>query len=176
MNFYITSGTSDFMEKLITKFKKEAMYILYGIGETLLLHETEKKTVFQTPRKYEVIGKRNEIEQTGFFVLHHIPISDEGRPVFERYFLERIQGIEKKPGFIAFRLLRPKKSETYIFLSQWTSKNSYEVWVKSSPTMNALGSETVGVKKDNIFNAAIYTTTYSGVRPEKKDEKVPSNK
>lgn len=170
MNFYITSGTPDFMERILKKNKKAELFILYGVRETLLLHETEKKTIFQTPRKYEVIGSKNEIEQTGYFVFHHIPVSDEGSPVFEKHFLEGIQGIENEPGFIAFRLLRPQKSETYIFLSQWTGKNSYEVWKKANPFMYALGSETVGVKKDNIFNAAPYTTTYSGIKPEKKEE------
>lgn len=171
MNFYITSGTPDFMERLLTKNKKVKLLILYGVNETLLLHETEKKTIFQTPRKYEVIGSLNDLQQTGYFIFNHIPVSDEGRPVFERYFLERIQGIENEPGFIAFRLLRPQKSETYIFLSQWTGKHSYEVWKNSNPFAYAMDDLKVGVKKDNIFNAAIYSTTYSGVRPEKEDEK-----
>ncbi len=31
------------------------MFILYGSDSTILLHETERKTVFATPRKFEVI-------------------------------------------------------------------------------------------------------------------------
>ena len=32
------------------------MVVMHGEGNSLLLHETEGKSVFQTPRRYEVIG------------------------------------------------------------------------------------------------------------------------
>jgi len=172
MYIYLNSGTPDYMEKLLKKYENENIYILYGTDSTLLLHETEKKTKFATPRKFEVIDSVNQIEQRGFFVFNNIPVSDEGRPIFEQRFLNRSREIEKMPGFLAFRLLRPIKSEIYIVLTQWENKQSFDAWKQSSAFANAHaggGSQVQpGVKKQNIFNAASYVSTYSGKMPEKK--------
>ena len=61
------------MEKLHQKYENENMYILYGTNETLLLHETERKTVFQTPRKYEVVDGLNELATSR--LLYFLPYS-----------------------------------------------------------------------------------------------------
>lgn len=165
MFVYMTSGTADYMEKLRKKYiEKEHMIILHGSGNSVLLHESEKKSLFATPRKYEVIDQVNTLEQRGYFVLNNIPVSDEGRPIFEQRFLNRARAIENEPGFISFRLLRPLESDTYIVLTQWTGPNSYEAWKNSQSFKNAhsKSDSAPGVKKQNIFNAASYITTYSG--------------
>lgn len=164
MFIYLTSGTADFMEKLRKKYANEHMIILHGSRNSVLLHETEGKTKFSTPRKFEVIDQIGTIEQRGYFVLNNIPVTDEGRPVFEKRFLTRASTLEKEPGFIAFRLLRPVKSDTYIVLTQWTGPHSYEVWKNSKNFKEAHNNEkpAPGVQKQNIFNAASYITTYSG--------------
>ena len=163
MFLYITSGTPDYMEKMLKKYSGEKMYVLHGTGNSLLLHETEGKTKFATPRKYEIIDQVNAIEQTGYFVFNNIPVSDEGRPVFEKRFLERSREIEKEPGFIAFRLLRPLNSDTYIVLTQWTGPHSFEAWKNSKSFVNAHSNQKhPGEVKQNIFNAASYVSTYSG--------------
>ncbi len=171
MYIYLTSGTSDYMEKMLQKYEKEQLIILYGSESTVLLHETDsKKSVFATPRKFEVIDSVNNLEQKGYFVFNNIPVSDEGRPIFEQRFLNRSRDIEQMYGFIAFRLLRPIKSETYIVLTQWASKNAFDSWKESDAFAKAHskpGPEP-GVKKQNIFNAASYVSTYSGKVPEKK--------
>ncbi|SOC40092.1 antibiotic biosynthesis monooxygenase family protein [Ureibacillus acetophenoni] len=170
MYVYLTFGTPDFMEKVLKKHDKENMFILYGTDSTVLLHETERKTVFASPRKFEVIDSVNQIEQKGFFVFNNIPVDDEGRPIFEQRFLSRSREIEKMPGFVAYRLLRPIKSEMYIVLTQWESKQAFDNWKESNAFAKAHSKPTpeLGVKKQNIFNAASYISTYSGKLPEKK--------
>lgn len=87
MFIYLTSGTADYMEKLLKKYvPKEQMIVLHGSGNSVLLHETEGKTLFATPRKYEVIDSVNAIEQSGYFVFNNIPVADEGRPVLKNVF------------------------------------------------------------------------------------------
>ncbi|RUL47477.1 MULTISPECIES: antibiotic biosynthesis monooxygenase [Lysinibacillus] len=170
MYIYLTSGTPEFMEKVRKKHSKEKMFVLHGSGNSVLLHETEGKTVFATPRKFEVIDSVNALEQKGYFVLNNIPVSDEGRPIFEKRFLNRARTIEQEPGFIAFRLLRPIKSDTYIVLTQWTGPHSFEAWKNSKNFTDAHTKQdaTPGVKKQNIFNAASYITTYSGKVSDEK--------
>lgn len=165
MFLYMTSGTADYMEKIRKKYvDKETIIILHGSGNSVLLHESEGKSFFATPRKYEVLDQVNALEQKGYFVLNNIPVSDEGRPVFEQRFLNRARAIENEPGFIAFRLLRPLDSDTYVVLTQWTGPNSFEAWKNSQSFKHAHSkpNEAPGVKKQNIFNAASYITTYSG--------------
>ncbi len=164
MFLYLTSGTPDFMEKVRKKHKKEDMVVLHGSGNSLLLHETEGKTKFATPRKFEVIDGINSIEQRGYFVLNNIPVTDEGRPIFEKRFLNRSSAFTDEPGFIAYRLLRPIKSDIYIVLTQWTGPHSFEAWKNSKKFIEAYSKQEAipGVDKQNIFNAASYITTYSG--------------
>lgn len=169
MFLYITSGTPDYMEKLQKKYEKEQMIIVYGSKNTLLLHETKGKTKFSTPRKYEIVASNNPIEQRGFFAFHHIPVDDEARPIFEQQFLTKVRSIEKEAGFISYRLLRPIKSDTYIFLSQWIGPRSYEVWKNSKTFKQLQQNEVIGEKKQNIFNAASYITTYSGGNEKQKE-------
>lgn len=170
MFIYITSGTPDYMEKLQAKYKKEEMILLYGVGNALLLHETDGKTKFATPRKYEVVRSLNKIEQRGYFAIQHIPVDDEAKPIFEQQIINGFLHINHEPGLISFRFLRPIKSDTYVVITQWIGLHSYEVW-KNSKSYKQLEQRTVlGEKKQNIFNAGSYVTTYSGVQEKKEIE------
>ena len=68
------------------KYPNEAMILIHGEGNSVLIHETERKSVFATPRKFEVLDSVNDLEERGFFVFNNIPVTDEGRPVFEHRF------------------------------------------------------------------------------------------
>ncbi|MBO1912634.1 hypothetical protein J4G37_48520, partial [Microvirga sp. 3-52] len=116
MNIFLTSGTMSFMESVRKRYANEQMIVMHGGGNSVLLHETEGKTVFQTPRRYEAISSSGTLTEDGFFAFNNIPITDEGRPIFEHRFQSQIQDITGEPGFVAFRLLRPLNSETYIIL------------------------------------------------------------
>lgn len=162
MNIYITSGTPEFMESLKEKYAAEGLIAMHGQGNSLLLHETEGKTVFQTPRRYEVISSSGTIQKDGYFVFNNIPVTDEGRPVFEHRFTERAGAIESEPGFIAFRLLRPLDSDTYIVMTEWSESTYYTRWKNSSSFDQAHSSKSqTGVDNTpHIFSSAPYITTY----------------
>ena len=83
MNLYMTSGTPEFMESIKRNTQTKNYFYLHGIGNSVLIHETANKTVFQVPRKYEILESSGQFSQKGYFVLQHIPISDEGKPIFE---------------------------------------------------------------------------------------------
>jgi len=55
MYIYLTSGTGDFLEQLKTKHPNEVMLLIHGEGNSVLIHETKGKSVFATPRKFEVL-------------------------------------------------------------------------------------------------------------------------
>ncbi|WP_172369936.1 antibiotic biosynthesis monooxygenase family protein [Sporosarcina jiandibaonis] len=163
MNIFLTSGTMGFMETVRKRYANEMMIVMHGAGNSVLLHETEGKTVFQTPRRYEVISSSGKLTEEGFFAFNNIPITDEGRPIFEHRFQSRIEAIAGEPGFVAYRLLRPLNSETYIILSQWTSKEFLNLWLDSPAykKMNDSIENEVGLDKmQHIFLSAPYVTTY----------------
>lgn len=170
MYIYLTSGTGDFLEQVKNKYPNEHMILIHGEGNSVLIHETEGKTVFATPRKFEVLDAVNDLEERGFFVFNNIPVTDEGRPVFEHRFLERSRAIENEPGFVAFRLLRPIKSDTYIVMTQWHGPHSFDAWKSSKAyeTAHARRDDSTGIRQQNIFSAASYVTTYSAI-PKEED-------
>lgn len=49
MNVYMTTGTYEFMKKMREKHADETMVLMQGENTTLLLHETDGKSLFQTP-------------------------------------------------------------------------------------------------------------------------------
>ena len=165
MNIFLTSGTIDFMKTLQKQFANEEMVVMHGASNSILLHETIGKTLFQTPRRFEVISSSGTLQQHGFFALNNIPVTDEGRPIFEHRFHNQADTISESPGFIAQRLLRPLNSDTYIVLTQWTAKNFFELW-KDSPVYAYIHvsneSGTGSDKTLHIFSSAAYLTTYKG--------------
>lgn len=171
MNIYLTSGTTDFMETLRKRHSNESMIVMNGSGNSVLLHETAGKTLFATPRSYEVLSSSGTLKEEGFFALNNIPVTDEGRPVFEHRLLSRIDQIENEQGFIAFRLLRPVESDTYIVLTQWTNKGDFKSWEKSDTYKTVHESNESGAgldKMPHIFTSAAYVTTYKTTQDDKK--------
>ncbi|MBK3495964.1 antibiotic biosynthesis monooxygenase [Viridibacillus sp. YIM B01967] len=172
MNIYLTSGTPEFMESLRKKYPNEKMIVLHGAGNSVLLHETAGKSVFQTPRRYEVLDSTNELEEQGFFVFNNIPVSDEGRPIFEHRFLSRSRAIEDEPGFKAYRLLKPLNSETYIVASEWSGPASFEAWKTSKAFKEAHENQSTsdGTDNRNIFTSKPYVTTYTTAKIEENED------
>lgn len=162
LNIFMTSGTPEFMEKLRAKHAREQMVMLHGESTTVLLHETNGKTVFQTPRRFEVVASAGDFEENGYFVFHHIPVADEGRPVFEHRVKERANTLDAEPGFIAFRLLRPRDSDTYIFLTEWSGNQFYTMWKNASSFDHFLAAPTqTGANSTlHIFSGTPSITTY----------------
>lgn len=163
MNIYITSGTMDFMEVLRKRHKKETMVAMHSSGNSVLLHETKGKTVFQTPRRYEVVSSSGNITESGFFALNHLSVTDEGRPVFEHLFQDLTDTIADEPGLIAFRLLRPLDSDTYIIMTEWSKELFFDAW-KKSPAYEHVHEESksrVNINRTaHIFSSAPYVTTF----------------
>lgn len=163
INIYMTTGTRSFMDTVREKHSKEQIIMMHGEGHTLLLHETEGNSVFQSPRKYEVISSSGQLEHEGFFVFNNIAVSDEGRPVFEHRFSKRAELMDTQPGFVAFRLLRPLESDTYIVLTEWKESSYFDLWKHSAAFKKSheqLNTKEYADNTTHIFTSASYITTY----------------
>lgn len=170
MNLFMTTGTYDYLQKLREKHADETMVLMQGENTTLLLHETDGETIFQTPRRYEVVDGTGTFKEKGYFVLNNIPVTDEGRPIFEHRFKNRAGAIENEPGYVAFRVLRPLDSDTYVVLTEWESPAFFERWKESQAFKSAhpKSGDSAGEKRPNIFSGASYVTTYKAKPEEDK--------
>lgn len=131
LNFYMTYGTVDFLKKLAKQHGLENMLFMKSYDSAILFHETDGESVFHSPHRYEIIDQSGTLEHSGFTVLNNIPVTPEGRPLFETRFKNRAGKIENQPGFKALRVLRPKDSDTYIVLTLWDTEQSFQDWKNS---------------------------------------------
>lgn len=169
MNLFMTTGTYEYMKKMRDKHPEENMVVMQGENTTLILHETEGKSIFQTPRRFEVVDGTGEFKEKGFFVFNNIPVTEEGRPIFEHRFKNRAGAIENEPGYVAFRVLRPLDSDTYVVLTEWESPVFFEKWKESQAFSKAhsKSENAAPAKPVNIFSGSSYVTTYSA-KPEEE--------
>ncbi len=65
-------------------------------------------------------------------VSNRIPVHPDHAPAFEARFQERLGLVDKMPGFIAYRLLRPTKPEQpYVVLTFWETEEQFRAWTSS---------------------------------------------
>ncbi|BCB02946.1 heme-degrading monooxygenase HmoB [Bacillus sp. KH172YL63] len=158
----MTTGTHDFLQKIQNENKDEKMILMQG-EDALLVHETNGESVFESPRRYEIVDQSGELENKGYAVFNNIPVSDEGRPLFEYRFKNRAGLIEEVPGFTAIRVLRPLDSDTYVIMTLWEDEKSFHGWQESKQYEKAhakRGTEEGIDQKKDIFPRASYVTKF----------------
>ena len=151
------------METLKTKYANEQMILLHGQGNSILMHETEKKSKFATPRRFEVVEGQGKFEQRGFIAMHNVPVADESKKLFEESVITAIQPLKNNSACVAFRVLRPVKHEMYVIITQWAGPASFEVWTESNDfkeKLEGLIANSTSVTQ-TMFTSKAYVTTYS---------------
>ncbi|WP_186579134.1 antibiotic biosynthesis monooxygenase family protein [Aquibacillus kalidii] len=137
MKAYMTNGTIDFLLKKEKKHPDLHFLFMQNNNKTIAYYEDTESTVFETARNYEVIVSKGDIKKEGFVVINNIPVTDEGRPIFETQFKNRAGMIDGSPGFQALRVLRPLQGNIYIVLVEWADELSYETWKNSESFANS---------------------------------------
>ncbi|WP_338780886.1 antibiotic biosynthesis monooxygenase [Metabacillus sp. FJAT-52054] len=162
MKLYMTFGTADYLEGIVTSNSNETMLLMHTDDNAMLIHETDGETVLKEPKKYEVLDSSGSFEQAGFAVLNNIPVTEEGKPLFEQRFSERARMIESEPGFAAIRVLRPMRDDTYVILTLWEDEASFKNWQQSKAYEHAHKKRGTsdGVDQKSIFPRPSYVTTY----------------
>ena len=159
MNVYITAGTLDFLQKIESKYPNERMLAMLNENGAILLHETSGQTVFNEPRRYEVLESYGDLNKEGFVVMNNISVTGEGRPLFEHQFKQLTENVVTAQGLTALRLLRPISSNPYIIMTVWENKALYQKWQGSNSTFDELKAGFDGQKK--IFTSSPYINKYT---------------
>jgi heme-degrading monooxygenase HmoA len=162
MYIYITAGTFEFLKKIETKYLNETMVTMVNENGALILHETMNGTIFKEPRRYEVLETVGEIRREGFVVMNNIPVTVEGRPLFEHQFKSQPRKLVNKQGFMAKRVLRPLSSNTYILLTVWEKEIYYQKSQNSDSFFDAPKNTVSGMDQGpKIFASASYVSSYT---------------
>lgn len=163
MKVFMTNGTYEYLERLKGRHPEENVILMSNDTNALAYHETDGETIFKEGRLYEILDSAGTIVQSGFAVLNNIPVTYEGRSVFEYRIKNRSKAIEKQPGFHAYRFLCPKSNETYVILTLWEDENSYKNWKDSQAFADAHKKGTTqegGPSSQQIFSGPSYVTQY----------------
>ncbi|MBP2241088.1 heme-degrading monooxygenase HmoA [Cytobacillus eiseniae] len=158
MNIHMTSGTFDFLYKVKEKYPHESMYLMQDMYNAVLLHETEKSSVFNTPRSFQVIDSFGSIDNIGMVVMNNIPVIDEDRPLIE-FKLKNTKQMANQKDLLALRVLRPLKANTYIVLTLWKNEAAFMNW-EASLHYKELFSLTVPNKQAQLFIGSSYVKKY----------------
>ncbi|MCK1992918.1 antibiotic biosynthesis monooxygenase [Peribacillus muralis] len=164
MNVFITSGTYEFMKNKKDKHPNENILLMQNLESAVLLHETTGKTLFSSPRKYEVVDGKGNLQNHGYVVMNNIPVSEEGQPVFEHRFKNRAGLIENEPGFVALRILRPLNSETYVILTIWEKQADFMKSDSFQKAQDSGAKAAVTNSSQKLFSGEAYVTQYTLVQ------------
>jgi heme oxygenase (mycobilin-producing) len=159
LNAYITAGTIDFLKKIEAKYPNETMVTMVNQNNALLFHETPGETVFNEPREFEELLSIGEINKEGFVVMNNVPVTDEGRPLFEHQVKNQFIQVKNQQGFLALRVLRPLTANTYVILSVWKSEATYQGW-QSSESFFDVSKMTGTDSQAKLFSSAPYSSKY----------------
>ncbi|KGX84737.1 antibiotic biosynthesis monooxygenase family protein [Pontibacillus litoralis] len=129
MKIFLTSGTYDYLQSIQQNHPNQQIYLMQGEGNTKAYAEGDNP--FDEALTYEIVDQVNDFQHHGYVVMNNIPVTDEGRPIFEDRFKNRAGAIENTPGFLALRILRPLQGNTYTVLTLWKDEQSFEEWKTS---------------------------------------------
>jgi len=67
-----------------------------------------------------------------YIVMNRVMLKSGWEAEFEDRFKKRKGQIDKEPGFVSMKVLKPENTETpFVVLTSWESKTAFECWVKS---------------------------------------------
>ncbi|WP_257349411.1 antibiotic biosynthesis monooxygenase family protein [Pseudalkalibacillus decolorationis] len=164
MNYHIAYGTDDYLKDYMEKHQNEEgkFYLLEHSGDAMLIHKTTGDSVFESGHTYEAIEESGSFENAGYAVFNNIPVSIEGRPLFEDRFKERAGLVEKEPGCEGLAILRPLDTETYVIATMWKDERDFEAWRSSSSYEKAHKErDTSNALPQSVFSGKPYLKTYN---------------
>ncbi|KOF09543.1 antibiotic biosynthesis monooxygenase [Planomicrobium chinense] len=163
MELYKWTGQRDQGVALLAATPNARLIYLVDGEESTVLFESEGGAAPQGFEAYQVLNAVGDINDGFYAVFNNIPVTEEGRGLFESRFQNRAGMVEKEPGFAAIRVLRPVNSDTYIILTLWKDEKSFTDWQESQAYNHAHAKRgtSEGIdKKPNIFPRPSFVKTY----------------
>jgi len=151
----MTTGTVKFLKNLIETHPKVNIYIMKHGGTALVYYEhKKKKSIFVSGKSYSVIKQYGQVQQIGFVSMHHVPVMEDVKAIFEEKISSPLAKMKQVTGVSAIRLLQPIKNNTYVIFIIWNSEKSFQQWERTKIDFSTL------VRQPAYFGERAFTQTY----------------
>lgn len=173
VNIYIASGTADFLQNVKENNNNEALLLLHGKTKSILVHESEKKSIFALPQSFEIEETYGQMNEEGLYAFHYLSVESSRRDIVIEQLARYGMELRNEPSLKSYRILKPlKRGEHILFITGWGGSASYEAWTKSSKYKEQFASimhaEPSSVQK--IFDGESFVVTYSPTPSAKEEE------
>lgn len=166
MNIHVTYGDITELRAIKEGLVSEYIILMELENEAVLIQENEGSAGFGEADSYTVLDQSGDIDNGSYAVFNNIPVTEEGREIFEERFMSRARRIEGTEGFGAIRVLRPLESDVYVILTMWQNEDAFKAWQSSENYAVAhknRGTEKGIDKKPEVFARPSFVTTYNKV-------------
>lgn len=163
MKLYKWEGHRDDAVFFLANFPQSRLIYMTNGEEAVVLQESQGKTVLPGAAAYEILNAAGDLNNGYFAVFNNIPVSETGKEIFESRFTSRAGLVEKEPGFIAIRVLRPLNSDIYLILTLWEDEEAFKNWQQSEAyhTAHAKRGTEKGIdKKPDVFPRPSFIKSY----------------
>ena len=157
----MTNGTLEHLEKIAKNHPEINLYFMRNQTAAVAYYEDTDTPIFDEPRGYDIIVTKGTLQLEGYVVMQHIPVSDDGKPIFETEYKDQAEKIKAQPGVYALRVLRPLRGNTYVVLIQWKNEAYYQAWFKADMLKNT--SSKKKKKKPKYRAGKPFSTKYTMV-------------
>ena len=166
MNIHVTYGDITELKTIKENLDTEQLVLMELGNEAVLIQENDGIAGFEDADSYTVLDSSGQVNNGEYAVFNNIPVTKEGREMFEERFMNRARKIEDTEGFGAIRVLRPLESNTYVILTIWKDEAAFKAWQGSENYAIAhknRGTQQGIDSKPNIFSRPSFVTTYQKV-------------
>lgn len=165
MYSFMTTGTTHFLKNITDQYPDIPFHFMRSGASTLAYYEGEqKKGIFVSGRSYEILHQFGDVEKKGFVVMQSIPVTEDGKKIFEERAKSQFSMIEKSGGLVAARLLKQLKGLQYIIFTQWKTEQDYALWQRSDSYKEAGFSNLARLPA--YFSERPFTSTYIMLKDE----------
>jgi heme-degrading monooxygenase HmoA len=81
-------------------------------------------------------------------VMNRIPVAEGREQDFEKTFMQRDRAVDRMPGFIDMQVLRPAEGRTFVVLTRWKSRESFQQWTESEAFISAHRKQSPGLASE----------------------------
>ena len=167
MNIHVTYGDVNELKVIKESIGSDSLVLMELGNEAVLIQENEGTAGFAEADSYSALDSSGDLTNGEYAVFNNVPVTEEGRELFEQRFMNRARKIEDTEGFGAIRVLRPLESDTYVILTIWQDETAFKAWQNSQAYAQAhkkRGTDEGIDKKPNIFARPSFVTTYQKVQ------------